>query len=285
MAISNHERVGRALNLLRDGLYPYIEREMKAIHGDRWLIPASASLPDHYVARREVQDVLKEDVSALLMVMWEQWNNIFRNTLGRTERSIVSELRDARNDWAHTPTFSTDDAYRALDSMARLLTAISAPEADQVEKQKQELLRLRFEDQARRETRRAAVAPTVGQPMSGLKPWREITTPHPDVASGRYQQAEFAADLWQVYLDEGSDEYRLPTEFFRRTYLTDGLKQLLTGALLRLSGKGGDPVIELQTNFGGGKTHAMLALYHLFSFPPLSPPGRAGLFQTKEKET
>lgn len=273
MAISNHERVGRALNLLRDGLYPYIEREMKAIHGDRWLIPASACLPDHYVARREVQDVLKEDVSALLMVMWEQWNNVFRNTLGRTERSIVSELRDTRNDWAHTSTFSTDDAYRALDSMARLLTAISAPEADQVEKQKQELLRVRFEDQARRETRRAAVAPTVGQPMSGLKPWREIVTPHPDVASGRYQQAEFAADLWQVYLDEGSDEYRLPTEFFRRTYLTDGLKQLLTGALLRLSGKGGDPVIELQTNFGGGKTHAMLALYHLFS-SPLSPTGR-----------
>jgi len=109
--------------------------------------------------------------------------------------------------------------------------------------------------------------------MTGLKPWREIVTPHPDVASGRYQQAEFAADLWQVYLDEGSDEYRLPTEFFRRTYLTDGLKQLLTGALLRLSGKGGDPIIELQTNFGGGKTHAMLALYHLFS-SPLAPSGR-----------
>jgi predicted AAA+ superfamily ATPase len=106
--------------------------------------------------------------------------------------------------------------------------------------------------------------------MSGLKPWREIATPHPDVASGRYQQAEFAADLWQVYLGEGSDEYRLPNEFFRRTYLTEGLKHLLTNALIRLAGIGGDPVIELQTNFGGGKTHAMLALYHLFSFS-LSP--------------
>ncbi|MFP5271999.1 Swt1 family HEPN domain-containing protein [Coleofasciculus sp.] len=280
MAISNHERVGRALNLLRDGLYPFIEREMKANFGERWLSAASACLPDHYVARREVKDVLKEDVSALLMVMWEQWNNVFRNTLGRSERSIVSELRDTRNDWAHTSTFSTDDAYRALDSMARLLCAISATEADQVEKQKQELLRVRFEGQARRETRRAAVAPTVGQPMSGLKPWREITTPHPDVASGRYQQAEFAADLWQVYLDEGSDEYRDPTEFFRRTYLTEGLKQLLSGALLRLSGKGGDPVIELQTNFGGGKTHAMLALYHLCNALAIADlPGMEPIFQ------
>jgi predicted AAA+ superfamily ATPase len=281
MAISNHERVGRALNLLRKGLYPFVEREMKAIHGDRWLLPASACLPDSYVARRQVQDVLKEDVSALLMVMWEQWNNVFRNTLGRTERSIVSELQDTRNDWAHTSTFSTDDAYRALDSIVRLLTAISAPEAAEVEKQKQELLRLRFDEQARNITRRTTLAPTEGQPTAGLKPWREIATPHPDVASGRFQQAEFAADLWQVYLDEGSDEYRDPTEFYRRTYLTDGLQQLLTNALRRLSGKGGDPVIELQTNFGGGKTHAMLALYHLCQAMQISDlPGMEQIFQT-----
>ncbi len=64
MAISNHERVGRALNLLRDGLYPFVEREMKAVYGDRWLIPASASLPDSYVKYKNVEDVLREDVSA-----------------------------------------------------------------------------------------------------------------------------------------------------------------------------------------------------------------------------
>jgi predicted AAA+ superfamily ATPase len=85
------------------------------------------------------------------------------------------------------------------------------------------------------------------------------------VASGRYQQAEFAADLWQVRLGEGTDEYRNPREFFRRTYLTDSLKRLLVGAVQRLSGQGGDPVVQLQTNFGGGKMHSMLALYHLFS--------------------
>lgn len=280
MAISNHERVGRALNLLRNGLYPYIEREMKAIHGDRWLIAASACLPDSYVKYKPVQDVLQEDISALLIVMWEQWNSIFKQTLGQSERTLVSELRTTRNDWAHNPSFTTDDAYRALDSMVRLLTAISAPEAAEVEKQKQELLRLRFEEQARNITRRTTLAPTEGQPMAGLKPWREIATPHPDVASGRFQQAEFAADLWQVYLDEGSDEYRDPTEFYRRTYLTDGLQQLLTNALRRLSGQGGDPVIELQTNFGGGKTHAMLALYHLCQARQISDlPGMEPIFQ------
>ena len=98
-----------------------------------------------------------------------------------------------------------------------------------------------------------------------MKPWREIVTPHRDVASGGYQQAEFAADLWQVHLGEGTDEYREPVEFFRRTYLTESLKHLLVGAIRRLAGKGGDPVVQLQTNFGGGKTHSMLALYHLLS--------------------
>ncbi len=92
-----------------------------------------------------------------------------------------------------------------------------------------------------------------------------MVTPHKDVASGRYQQAEFAADLWQVHLGEGTDEYRKPVEFFRRTYLTESLKQMLVGAVRRISGQGGDPVVQLQTNFGGGKTHSMLALYHLFS--------------------
>ncbi|MEK7757861.1 MAG: DUF499 domain-containing protein, partial [Planctomycetota bacterium] len=96
-------------------------------------------------------------------------------------------------------------------------------------------------------------------------PWREVVTPHRDVASGRYQQAEFAADLWQVHLGEGTDEYRKPVEFFRRTYLTESLKRLLVGAVERIAGRGGDPVVQLQTNFGGGKTHSMLALYHLFS--------------------
>jgi predicted AAA+ superfamily ATPase len=67
-----------------------------------------------------------------------------------------------------------------------------------------------------------------------------------------------------VHLGEGSDEYRKPAEFFRRTFLTESLKRLLVGGVRRLFGQGGDPVVQLQTNFGGGKTHSMLALYHLF---------------------
>lgn len=119
-----------------------------------------------------------------------------------------------------------------------------------------------------------------------------VCRPRPDDAPSatrrqflKQLQKEFAADLWQVYLDDQNcaDEYRDPTEFFRRTYLTEGLKDLLTNALIRLSGKGGDLVIELQTNFGGGKTHAMLALYHLcFGVSAQDLPGCETIFNETE---
>jgi hypothetical protein len=249
------------MTALQAGLRPFVARELESAYGKYWVTKATEGW------RNDIgwnEDEPNLDAHALLKLMWDNWNDAFRNILGQAERSIVSELRDWRNAWAHQKAFSTDDTYRALDSAERLLRAISAPEVEEVEKLKQELLRIRFEEQARKETRKASTATLEGQPAGGLKPWREVVTPHPDVASGRYQQAEFAADLGQVYRGEGSDEYRDPTEFFRRTYLTEGLKMLLTGALKRLSGVGGDPVVELQTNFGGGKTHSQLALFHLF---------------------
>src|SRR5208282_1347453 len=140
------------------------------------------------------------DVAALLKLMWESWNDVFRKTLGPAERSLVSELRDHRNKWAHQQTFSSDDTYRALDSVGRLLTAVSAPQADEIEKMKMELLRLRFDEQVRSEKRKSAGTAIESAAAPHLKPWREIVTPHKDVASGRYQQAEFAADLWQVHM-------------------------------------------------------------------------------------
>ena len=265
MAISNKERVGRALDTLREGLCPFVEREMRSAYNKYWEKHALSHLYEDRNLKRTAAQRLQQDIGDLINVIFGEWHNVFKKTLGNAERNLVGEIKTVRNDWAHGRNFSTDDAYRALDSAARLLSAISAPQADTVDKQKQELLRLRFEEQARWETRKAANIAIESNPQGGLKPWREIVTPHDDVASGRFQQAEFAADLWQVYLDDKNcaDEYRDPTEFFRRTYLTEGLKNLLTNALFRLSGEGGDPVIELQTNFGGGKTHAMLALYHL----------------------
>jgi predicted AAA+ superfamily ATPase len=265
MAITNHERVGKTIDLLKEGLQPFVEREMKAQHAQLWFEQVKASVRETQANLFGTEDKPRWDVAALLGVMWNQWQLVFRKTLGQAERSLVSELRDVRNKWAHQNPFSGDDTYRALDSAARLLTAVSAPQAADVEKMKMELLRVQFDEQVRAEKRKSAGTAIESQVATGLPPWREVVTPHKDVASGRYQQAEFAADLWQVHIGEGSDEYRKPVEFFRRTYLTDSLKRLLIGAVQRVAGTGGDPVVQLQTNFGGGKTHSMLALYHLVS--------------------
>jgi predicted AAA+ superfamily ATPase len=99
--------------------------------------------------------------------------------------------------------------------------------------------------------------------MNTIKAWREIATPHDDVLRGTFQQAEFAADLSAVQDNKATEEYQNPVKFYERTFITEGMRLLLENIVKRLSGKGGDPVIQLQTSFGGGKTHTMLAVYHL----------------------
>lgn len=264
MAITNSERIGKALELLRAGLAPFVEREVHAA------VKAGTVRMD--TVRKFAEDpklgskpIGEWEIAGLLKLMTETWNEVFRRILGIAERSYVAELRDWRNNWAHQQPFSSRDTERALDSAARLLTAVSAPQAAEVEQMMMDLRRLTIDEQVRGERRKATRSLVESAASGTLKPWREVATPHADVASGRYQQAEFAADLWQVHLGEGSDEYRKPQEFYRRTFLTESLKRLLVGAIERLSGKGGDPVVQLQTNFGGGKTHSMLALYHLVS--------------------
>ncbi len=264
MAVSNYERVGKAMDLLKKGLAPYAEREVSARLGSA---EAERVIDDFTGNDRMLfgKKIRAWDVSALLSFMWSNWNTIYNKTLGHAERSLVSELREHRNNWAHQATFSSDDTYRILDSAGRLLAAVSAAEAEEVGRMKNELLRIRFDEQVRNEKRKEAGTIIESAVTGNLKPWREVVTPHRDVASGKYQQAEFAADLWQVHLGEGSDEYRNPVEFFRRTYLTTSLKGLLSGAVRRLSGSGGDPVVQLQTNFGGGKTHSLPRPVSLFS--------------------
>ncbi len=264
MAVTNRERVGKVLDLLKAGLGPFADREVKnAIKAKR--LDEYGFHQFHDDPKLKGKSVTEWDAAALLKLMWDTWNDVFRYTLGHTDRSLVSELRDWRNKWAHQEHFSSDDTDRTLDSAERLLTAVSASQAGEVNRMKMELRRLVMDEQARGEKRKAAGTLIESAGAGALKPWREVAMPHNDVATGGYQQAEFAADLWQVHLGEGSDEYRDPQEFFRRTYLTESLRRLLEGAAGRLAGRGGDPVVQLQTNFGGGKTHSMLGLYHLFS--------------------
>lgn len=96
-----------------------------------------------------------------------------------------------------------------------------------------------------------------------MKPWRENITPHADVLEGTLLQAEFAADITAVRLGKAPREYQDAAAFYERTFITEGMERLLTSVAKRLNGHVGDPVLQLQTGFGGGKTHTLLAVYHL----------------------
>ncbi len=98
-----------------------------------------------------------------------------------------------------------------------------------------------------------------------MKPWYHTITPHRDIREGKFDESVFAADLSDVMAGRASVEYRDPVTFFRKTYPTHGLRNLLAAVLKRLSGSGhGESVIQIQTPFGGGKTHSLIALYHVF---------------------
>ena len=92
----------------------------------------------------------------------------------------------------------------------------------------------------------------------------DLCTPRADVRAGRAKDEEFAADLSRVVNETAVPEYADPAIFFKYTYPTRGLKTLLETVGRRLSGKGGElnSVIRLDTQYGGGKTHALIALVH-----------------------
>src|SRR5262245_12129209 len=154
MAMTNHERVGKAMELLKDGLGPFVERELKNAYKDRAGAQALRFVGEDKLLVKKA--VTEWDAAALLRLMWEAWNDVFRNTLGQLERTLVSELRDVRNRWAHQQTFSSDDTDRALDSAERLLTAVSALQSEEVRKMKMELRRVIFDEQMRTERRKSA---------------------------------------------------------------------------------------------------------------------------------
>lgn len=280
MAKSTRQYVFEGMELLPAALIPFVEKRLETSLKGHWQIQAMEKLPS---LRPNSNGEIGWDQAALFNAMDRFWSEAFKAVLGRAERSLVNELGDVRNKLSHNETFSYDDAERALDSMRRLMEAISAGEtAEQLGKMRDTILRTKFTELQRNEERRRTQRLEISvETVAGLLPWREVVEPHQDVATGEFQQAEFAADLAKVHSGSAPPEYRDPKQFFGRTYLTEGLSALLTGAAKRLSGSGGDPVVELQTNFGGGKTHSMLALYHMAGPTPVQD--LSGLDQLLEK--
>lgn len=277
MATSNRDRIGKAFELLAPPLDEFIARSVGPRLSGKLTWPQLVALRD----KRKGRDVSDRDYDPLdpqvqLRMLTENvphhidsgWYP-FDDAIGHVGQSYCKELREYRNAWAHNKSFTDDDAYRCLDTAERLLGLIGGTEAAAETKAIRLGLRRITADKDDRRVLETAVA---SPESTGLRPWREILAPHEDVATGNFQAAEFAADLYKVAAAEEEDrDYAEPVEFFARTYLTEGIRDLIERAVRRLAGDmNASPAINLQTNFGGGKTHSMLALWHLASGTPLS---------------
>jgi uncharacterized protein len=262
MAKPTRQYVFEGMELLPEALIPFVEKRLESSIKGHWQSEVGQKI---YNLKPNNDGGLAWDQPTLFSAMNVYWGEAFGNVLGKTDRAIINELSDVRNKLSHNEKFSYDDAERALDSMRRLMESISAGEtATEIGKMRDTILRTKFTELQRNEERRASKSTEISvETQAGLLSWREVIEPHQDVATGDFQQAEFAADLGKVHNGSAPSEYSDPKEFYSRTYLTDGLSTLLVGAAKRLSDTGGDPVVELQTNFGGGKTHSMLALFHM----------------------
>ena len=281
--MSNHEIIGQALAVMREPLSGYILQQLLSIPEYKvkdawWHDGVLANIRDERDYNRlalltdyaDRQDAM--DISICLNLMIGHWPNLFKYRLPNSARSWISEIRDVRNAWAHFngTDFTDKEAARALDTMGLLMGEIDGEAQEELHKlyrtvaygsEQGSMASSSNNVDAGAGKKSLGVMKTT--PVAGLPSWRNVIEPHPDVAHGRYKNAEFAADLAQVARGEGAYEYRDPVEFFSRTYVTEGMKGLLVQALRRVNGLDGEPVIQLKTAFGGGKTHSMLALYHL----------------------
>ncbi|WP_258066970.1 Swt1 family HEPN domain-containing protein [Rathayibacter sp. AY1C9] len=267
--------MGRMFEILAEALDPFIAEVLEPQIGDSdWALVVKLADEEKGITGKAYS---REDPSVQLRMLTEGLTGRvkkgwypFKGTVTREHEAYASLLRETRNQWAHNASFDDDAALRALDYARLLLASVGQVyAADKVDAIRLDLRRIATGKQDTRALKSSTVVPGA----SGLAPWRQVLKPRNEVATGSFQSSEFAADLYKVAHNPAatSGEYSDPTQFFARTYLTEGLRDLISRAVKRLAGDANaSPVVNLQTNFGGGKSHSMLVLWHLAGGLPLN---------------
>ena len=244
----NQDALYQALNIYCDVIRPFILRNLKTVQ--------------HLAPEDSFQNEADIDFGDFPHLFRKYWHDVFKQRFDpdRDIRSAVGIITEARNNTFHTETEDLTSGYALarLHEIADILGQINAPER-------------KLEVEAIRDKLLASTTPAVEakpklprRKATDLTSWRDVIRPNTDVIEGTFRNSEFAADLQEVFEGKArTPEYGETDVFFNQTYITPGLRQLLVNTLKRLGGKVGDPVIQLKTGFGGGKTHSLIALYHL----------------------
>ena len=247
------------LEIIKDPLVRFVEKKLEA-HSKDW-----QNLVKSKIFNLNIQNnLINWDNISLLKTMNILWQDVFRKEFSEIERSYINETLQVRNRHAHDEHFTIKQVSRALDSMSLLMQAILEKDAEaRLNNMITQIHHTMIESQRKNKEKALANNQTTLELKAGLKSWKDIVQPYEDIVKGNVKHSEFAANLADVHRGLASKEYQDPVEFFDRTYLTSGISTLLKNAVHRLNGKDADPIIQLKTNFGGGKTHSLLALYHL----------------------
>ena len=238
----------QALNIYCDTMRPFILRNLKTVQ--------NLSPEDQFQNEADI------DFGDFPHLFRKYWHDVFKHRFDpdRDVRSAVGIITEARNNTFHIETedLALGYALARLHEIADMLGQINAPE----QKGEVETIRDRLLTSATSTSETKPKLPR--RKAADLKSWRDVIRPNTDVIQGTFRKSEFAADLQEVFEGRAkTPEYGETEIFFNQTYITPGLRQLLVNTLKRLGGKDGDPVIQLKTGFGGGKTHSLIALYHL----------------------
>lgn len=173
MNYTMREYIGKALEAVRQSLYPYLRQSMTEIYGNTWEERAVKHLQQFQRKTLAIEetDPLFEDVAAQLTVINREWEKVFKQKLSPADRALVNELLAIRNQWAHQATFSTDDTFRATDSALRLLKSLDASNVAEVQKQRQQIFFILAQEQDRDKnklTHISAEEKRISQNLQGL---------------------------------------------------------------------------------------------------------------------
>ncbi len=243
-----------ALRLYAEAVRAYFVAELQRVHGQgqAWVEAYLGALNE--ARRAQALEDLKRgktaedifDINHVKDVLLGQ-REVFREAFGRNYNRAVTwadEISEVRNAWAHQKHLPEEDVSRTLDSIVRFLRQIGAEEVA-------------------KEVRQLMERTLPSAPKGSLLPWWQLAEPDEAIRRGEFDENTFAAKLDDVVFGRAPAEYRYAEAFFKKTYLTKELASILRDTLRRLAGMGGEAVVQLRTPFGGGKTHALIALYHL----------------------
>jgi hypothetical protein len=160
MTNTYHAQIAAAFEAVTAGLTPFVQERLKSVYGATWKDNVKQGFKQH---RQQVAADIQWDANLLLTVIWDHWNSCFKQVLSHADRSMVSELRTFRNQWAHQQELTFDDAYRIVDSSERLLASVHSPQATELHAIKQQIFQSQNSDTI------PVYAPSVESPSTDTK--------------------------------------------------------------------------------------------------------------------